>query len=90
MIIIGWILIVMGVLFIVLSLIGALIHLLKPIRQEKGLPNKALLDAFSNVISALTKLLAELLKAPQWFIVFVSGLILIYIGTRLQAGLSLF
>ena len=93
MVIIGWLLIIVGVLFIVLSFIGALRKILKKeilrVEKQKGLPNIEVIKVFTNLISALTKLIKTILTAPEWLLLFAVGALLIYFGTRLQAGLPL-
>ncbi|MCJ7553942.1 MAG: hypothetical protein MUO34_08665 [Ignavibacteriaceae bacterium] len=90
MIILGWILIVIGVLFVVVSFIGALTDILKSSRTKEMLPDAKLLEALSSIITAITKLLSTIFTGPKWFLVFILGVILIYIGARLQGGLPLF
>ncbi|MGB8951298.1 MAG: hypothetical protein WCC06_01340 [Candidatus Aminicenantales bacterium] len=93
MAILGWVLIILGVLFIVVALAGAFTEIVKKTVRNaaagKGLTS-TVVETYTKLLSAIKELLAEILKGPKWFLAFLIGLALIYIGARLQSGLSIF
>lgn len=82
--IIGWILIILGILFIVLSLAAAARELLSA-PQARGLTNLNA-QGFTGLIKVITALLGQLFEGPKWFLTFAIGVVLIYLGARLQAN----
>ncbi len=83
MVIIGWILIVIGVFFIVLSFVGALTDIVKRTPAMSG-NSKSPIDSFANLFTALAKLITAILSGPKWFIVFALGIALLLIGVYFQ------
>jgi uncharacterized membrane protein len=75
--VLGWVLMVIGVLFIVLSLI---------VRRNKKEPRRGWdLSQITRFVEAVTALIQVLVTSP-WLFSFLAGLILLYVGARLQAG----
>ncbi|MGH9810820.1 MAG: hypothetical protein ACRD9W_26825 [Terriglobia bacterium] len=81
---ISWILLVIGVLFIVLSLAGAFLEIVKEFRRSlapKAAGGKAfapdqlseLLSKVTNLIEAVTKLLSTIAGSPLWLVLLLAG-----------------
>ena len=93
MVILGWLFVVLGLLFILLAFAGAASEFIqgqwKKLTAEKGFAAEKI-EALTKLTSALTGLLKVLFTGPRWFLSFLVGMFLVYAGLRLQAGLSLF
>jgi hypothetical protein len=81
----SWTLLVIGVLFIVLSLAGAFLEIVKDFRSAvsartaggKALAPDQLSDLLSKVtglIDAVTKLISTLATSPRWLVLLIAGL----------------
>ena len=96
MIILGWILFIVGIAFLILSFAGAFTEIAKRIKESvrTGLVKTESLGKgigdITKLFEALKAFIEALTKAPQWLVMFLAGLVLIYIGNRLIAGLSPF
>lgn len=76
----GWLLILLGLAFIVLSLVGAARDLF---RAKAVAPAAAGLTELSEFGKMLTELLKVLFSGPAWVTMFIAGLILILLGAGL-------
>lgn len=88
MVILGWLLIVVGFLFLLLAFAGAAAELVRTYLtapRERGIT----VGAAIKLIKAITDLLKTLFSGPRWFLAFVVGLVLIYLGVRLVTRLPL-
>lgn len=92
MIVLGWVLVILGVLFILLAFAGAAAEFIRQAwnraATEEGISTEKI-QAITKLIKALTGLLKVLFTGPRWFLCFLVGVFLVYAGLRLQAGLSL-
>ena len=93
MTVLGWLLVVLGFLFILLAFAGAASEFLlgqwRKMSGEMGFAADKI-EALTKLTKALTGLLKVSYTGPRWFLSFVVGAFLIYTGLRLQAGLPLF
>jgi sulfite exporter TauE/SafE len=80
--ILGWVLIVMGILFVLLGLANAGKTTFSNIKGIE--PQSA-----TGVINAVTELIKTISAAPIWLGTTAVGFALIYFGTRLASGLPL-
>jgi hypothetical protein len=83
--IIGWILIVVGILFVLLAVVGAAIEAFREFEP----PKRSLLGGakdWADFLTALTKLIATLFSGPRWFLRLVVGVLLIYGGECVRLG----
>jgi hypothetical protein len=82
--VISWTLLIVGVLFIILSLAGAFLEIVKEFRDSlsrKAAGGKTLapeqwtdlLAKVTNLIEAVTKLLTTLIGSPKWFLLLLAG-----------------
>ncbi len=76
----GWLLILLGIAFIVLSLVGAARDLFK---AKTVAPAAGSLTELTEFGKMLTELLKVLLGGPAWVAMFMAGLILVLLGAGL-------
>lgn len=84
MIILGWIMIVIGILFVLVGFGNAVKTVFPPTMGLEGEGGGV------DIIKAITELIKALTAAPMWLGSTAVGCILIYFGTRLASGLSFF
>jgi hypothetical protein len=85
MVVPGWFLIGMGVLFVLLGFAGAVRDvLLNP--ERRAMPTEAWADLVRLVLEALR----VLFTGPRWLLATAVGLALIWAGSRFVQGLPLF
>ncbi len=77
-VILGWVLIVVGLFFILLGFARA-VQTPPPRRVAEALGEGGL----AGIISALTKFVEALARAPQWLALTIVGVLLVVIGARL-------
>ncbi|MBS3934033.1 MAG: hypothetical protein KGZ35_06730 [Truepera sp.] len=76
----GWLLILLGIAFIVLSLVGAARDLFKARTVVSATASLAELTEFGKM---LTELLKVLFSGPAWVTMFIAGLVLVWLGASL-------
>lgn len=80
MTLVGWLLIVVGVGFVVLGFAGAVLKLVTDARQAPQTRSGPGLPAITDLLKAVTELVKALTAAPQWLALEVVGIGLIGLG----------
>lgn len=91
--IIGWFLIVMGMFFILLAFLRAVLETLPDLLSapSTGVSPQAELSTagLKDLMELFLKVMEALVKLPQWFLFALVGIALIVAGQRVLAGLSI-
>lgn len=82
--VLGWALIVVGVIAIVLGLAGGIAKMFKDIQaKSSNAANFAVIALPTELIKALTALINALVKAPAWLAIVIIGILLVAWGTMM-------
>jgi hypothetical protein len=87
--ILGWVLIVLGVVFIIFALLDLLKKLPadKPTQGGTVVAEGGFVSTIVDLVKAIGTFLEQLTKAPRWLTLFALGVILIGLGIWLVLGL---
>lgn len=81
--VLGWVLIVVGVIAIVFGLAGGIAKMFKDIQAKANTDNFAPNLLPTELIKALTAFLNALVKAPTWLALVILGIALVAWGTMM-------
>ena len=80
MVIVGWIVIVLGIVATLAGVAGAIIQLIKMIEGKTG---RSKYDVPTDILTALRLLIEALISAPVWLVLLIFGFALIVYGGTL-------
>jgi hypothetical protein len=80
MVIVGWILVVVGIIATLAGVAGGIIQLIKNIENKKG---GSKYDQPTDILTALRLLIEALVSAPVWLILLIFGFALVVYGGTL-------
>ncbi len=80
MVIIGWIVIVLGIIATIAGVAGAIAQLLKNLQKKEG---GSKFDVPTDILTALRLLIEALISAPVWLVLLIFGFALIVFGSTL-------
>ncbi len=80
MVIIGWIVIVLGIVATIAGVAGAIAQLLKNLQKRYG---GSPFDVPTDILTALRLLIEALISAPVWLVLLIFGFALIVFGSTL-------
>ncbi len=79
-VVIGWIVVVLGIIAVMAGIAGAIIQLIKNIQSKKKGSNY---DLPTDILTALRLLIEALVSAPVWLVLLIFGFALIVYGGTL-------
>ncbi len=79
-VIVGWIVVVLGIIAVMAGIAGAIVELIKNIQGRKQGTNY---DEPTDVLTALRLLIEALVRAPVWLVLLIFGFALIVYGGTL-------
>jgi hypothetical protein len=80
MVIVGWIVVVLGIVATLAGVAGAIVELIKMIEGKKG---GSKYDVPTDILTALRLLIEALISAPVWLVLLIFGFALIVYGGTL-------
>ncbi len=79
-VVVGWIVVVLGIIAVIAGIAGAIVQLIKNIQNKKGGPR---FDLPTDILTALRLLIEALISAPVWLVLLIFGFALIVYGGTL-------
>ena len=79
-VVVGWILVVVGIIAVLAGVAGAIIQLIRSLSKQKGGPAY---DLPTDILTALRLLIEALVAAPVWLVLLIFGFALIVYGGTL-------
>jgi hypothetical protein len=81
-VLLGWIIVVIGIIATLAGIVGAIAQLMKDIQKREG---RGALDLPTDFLEALQALVETLMKAPTWLVLLVFGFgLIVYGGTLIK------
>jgi hypothetical protein len=81
-VLLGWIIVVIGIIATLAGIVGAIAQLMKDIQKREG---RGTLDLPTDFLDALRALVETLMKAPTWLVLLVFGFgLIVYGGTLIK------
>jgi hypothetical protein len=81
-VLLGWIIVVIGIIATLAGIVGAIAQLMKDIQKREG---RGALDLPTDFLEALRALVETLMKAPTWLVLLVFGFgLIVYGGTLIK------
>jgi hypothetical protein len=82
MVIVGWVVIVLGIVATLAGIAGAIVQLIKDLEKRKGGPKY---DLPTDLLTALRLLIEALISAPVWLVLLIFGFgLIVYGGTLIK------
>jgi hypothetical protein len=81
-VLLGWIIVVIGIIATLAGIVGAIAQLMKDIQKREG---RGALDLPTDFLDALRALIQTLMQAPTWLVLLVFGFgLIVYGGTLIK------
>ncbi len=79
-VVVGWIVVVLGIIAVIAGIAGAIVQLIKNLKDRKG---GSVYDVPTDIITAIRLLIEALVSAPVWLVLLIFGFALIVYGGTL-------